>query len=139
MEPHEDVLKKDLEATVRTRQELGREYESELIDSFLGRLDARLDAQIERRVSEELARQEDIAPVRRRRRERERRDPDTWFSMFSLIMAIPLSGIAAGTGRLTGLAIVWLGIVGVNWVRYRSRRIEREERRSGTAHRSEWA
>jgi hypothetical protein len=144
MEPREDGLKKDLEAAVRTRQELGSEYESELIDSFLTRLESRLDAQVARRVDEELTRQEAAAPPRRGGRRSERRDGDTWFAMFSLVMAIPLSAIAAtgggdtgGATRLIALLVTWGGIVGVNAVRYVARHHTHAERRP--RQHSEWA
>ena len=105
-------LKSDLKATVRTAQELGPDYESDLIDGFLQRLDSRLDAQVATRVRRELDR-EAAGPAEARGR-RERRGFGTRFHYFSLVAAIPLTGIAAGQDGIGGLVVVWLGIVGVN-------------------------
>ena len=104
-------LKSDLKATVRTAQELGPDYESDLIDGFLQRLDSRLDAQVTTRVRRELDRETGPAEVRGRR---ERRGFGSRFHYFSLVAAIPLTGIAAGQDGIGGLVVVWLGIVGVN-------------------------
>jgi len=128
MEPQssDDALKKDLFASVQTRKELGAEYESELVDSFLDRLDSRLRAQVEERVERELARRgadDDRRDPRHHRdragRPRRPRDNDTWFAMFSLIIAIPLSAIALGVshGQLLPLLAVWAGIVAINGTR----------------------
>ena len=46
---------------------------------------------------------------------------DSWgerfgFGIVSLVLAVPLSAIGAGTARLPGLLVAWAGIVGVNLV-----------------------
>ena len=51
-------LDKELHATLQARKDLGAEYESELIDSFLEKAARRLDAQVENRVRRELAQQQ---------------------------------------------------------------------------------
>ncbi|WP_443064628.1 hypothetical protein [Streptomyces sp. NBC_00582] len=43
-------LKKELDAALQTRRERGEEYESALVDSFLEKVDQRIDAAVERRV-----------------------------------------------------------------------------------------
>ncbi|MFD6416428.1 hypothetical protein [Streptomyces sp. NPDC060194] len=125
-------LKKELDATLRARRDLGEEYDSALVDSFLEKVEQRLDGVVERRVRRQVAEQQMSAS-----RGRSPARPDDGFGSFaerfgfamvSLILAIPLSAIAvvnAGTG---GLFIAWLGIVGVNavnaarpWARRRRR------------------
>jgi hypothetical protein len=137
MELRHDELRKDLDAAVQTRKELGSEYESELIDSFLSRMDARLDAQVERRVAERLAEYGPPAPYPGRRGWQER-SPRGRFHKFSLVMAIPLSAIGADAQGLGGLLVVWAGIVAVNVAaslsdrrEQRSERAERSRRRDG--------
>ncbi|WP_037575649.1 hypothetical protein [Phaeacidiphilus oryzae] len=121
---YDDSVKKDLLAAVETRKELGAGYESEIVDSFLDRVEDRLDARVEERVRRRLA-EEDAAGIRERRSGRQPRQPrsDAWFAAFSLIIAIPLTAIATtgfrGGGPI-GLVVVWLGIVAVNVARARS-------------------
>ena len=126
MELRRDEMRKDLDAAVQTRKELGPEYESEIVDSFLSRIDDRLDAQVERRVRERLA-EHGAAPHPRGRAFTPK------LPVISLAMAIPLSGVGGGTAGLPGLVTVWAGIVGVNIAaslgELRAQRQERESRR----------
>lgn len=116
-------LKKDLDATLQTRKELGAEYESELIDSFLEkvehRIEQKLDAAADRQVRRHLA---------ERRMNAARgggRDGGAGtgsfgerfgFAAVSLVLAVPLSAIGAVNAHLPGLLVTWAGIVGVNVV-----------------------
>ncbi|MFI1972940.1 hypothetical protein BLA24_16100 [Streptomyces cinnamoneus] len=140
-------LKKDLDATLQTRKELGPEYESELLDSFLEKVEYRLDEKVaataDRQVRRHLAeRQMSVA--------RGGRSPAGapsgsgpfaerfGFAAVSLVLAIPLSAIGAVNAGLAGLLVTWTGIVGVNvaqaaggvpWAR-RSRKGERDAEES---------
>ncbi|MFJ8044658.1 hypothetical protein ACIRBX_29555 [Kitasatospora sp. NPDC096147] len=108
MDSRQDELKRDLDAAVLTRKELGKEYEAEIVDSFLARLDSRLDARVEQRVSEQL-------DGRRRRGGGEGGGGGgPKLPIVSLALGIPLSGVAGGTGGVWGLVVCWIGIVGVN-------------------------
>ena len=109
-------VKKDLHAAAKTAQELGPDYESEVMDGFLSRLDSRLDAHIAVRVQRELGRQQGGATESGRERGERRAGFGSRFQYFSLAAAIPLSAIASGTAGLPGLITAWLGIVGVNVV-----------------------
>ncbi|HET9380614.1 MAG TPA: hypothetical protein VFP69_07260 [Streptomyces sp.] len=110
-------LDKDLAATLRARGELGEEYESALIDSFLEKVDRRIDGAVERRVRRQFAEQQMAAA-------RDARSPgatDSWgerfgFGIVSLILAVPLSAIGGGVADLPGLLVAWAGVVGVNVV-----------------------
>ncbi|MFD9433741.1 hypothetical protein [Streptomyces sp. NPDC060002] len=117
MEARDTDLKKDLDATLQTRRELGEEYESALVDSFLEKVDQRIDGAVERRVRRQFAEQQMVAA----RDTRSPRATDSWgerfgFGIVSLVLAIPLSAIGAGTAHLPGLIVSWVGIVGVNVV-----------------------
>ena len=110
-------LKKELDATLRARRELGDEYESALVDSFLEKVDQRIDGAVERRVRRQFAEQQMAAA----RDSRSPKATDSWgerfgFGIVSLVLAIPLSAIGAGTAHLPGLLVAWAGIVGVNAV-----------------------
>ncbi|WP_173985887.1 hypothetical protein [Streptomyces sp. P3] len=117
MEARDTDLKKDLDATLQTRRELGEEYESALVDSFLEKVDQRIDGAVERRVRRQFAEQQMAAA----RHSRSPKATDSWgerfgFGIVSLVLAVPLSGVGAGTAGLRGLIVSWVGIVGVNVV-----------------------
>ncbi|MGW2747927.1 hypothetical protein [Streptomyces sp. NPDC001450] len=108
-------LKKDLDATVRARRELGEEYDSALVESFLEKVDQRIDDVVDRRVRRHLAEQR-MADARGARRPK---GADTWaervgFAIVSLVLAIPLSAIGGTFAGMTGVVTTWAGIVGVN-------------------------
>ncbi|MET9467009.1 hypothetical protein ABZY44_19835 [Streptomyces sp. NPDC006544] len=103
-------LKKELAATLDARRELGPEYEAALLDSFVDKV----DTQVRRRLAEELL------SAARPRRSAEPVDGGFGerfgFAVITLVLAIPLSAIGAAQARLSGLIVVWLGILGVNYV-----------------------
>ncbi|MER6565606.1 hypothetical protein ABT288_05325 [Streptomyces sp. NPDC001093] len=110
-------LRKELDATLQTRRELGEEYESALVDSFLEKVDQRIDGAVERRLRRTLAEQR----MQVARGSRTGDGADSWAERFglaviSLVLAIPLSAIGAYSVGLSGLLISWGGIVGVNLV-----------------------
>ncbi|MBT3164942.1 hypothetical protein HTV80_17760 [Streptomyces sp. Vc74B-19] len=117
MDARDTELKKELDASLQARRELGEDYESALVDSFLEKVDQRIDGAVERRVRRQLAEHRMTAA-------RDARSPkvtDSWgerfgFGVVSLVLAIPLSGIGAGVADLPGLLVAWAGIVGVNVV-----------------------
>ncbi|WP_406330570.1 hypothetical protein [Streptomyces sp. NBC_00203] len=117
-EAHGDAeLKKELDATLHARRELGDEYESALVDSFLEKVEQRLDGAVDRQVRRQLAEQQMVVA----RGARSAQGSDTWgerfgFGIVSLVLAIPLSAIGGGVADLPGLLVAWAGIVGVNVV-----------------------
>ncbi|MFH8975894.1 hypothetical protein [Streptomyces sp. NPDC017890] len=117
MDGRDTDLKKELDATLQTRRELGEEYESALVDSFLEKVDQRIDGTIERRVRRQVAEQQMAAA----RDSRSPKPTDSFgerfgFGIVSLVLAIPLSAIGGGVANLPGLLVAWAGIVGVNVV-----------------------
>ncbi|MXM67099.1 hypothetical protein GR925_27635 [Streptomyces sp. HUCO-GS316] len=115
MDARDTELKKELDATLHARRELGEEYESALVDSFLAKVDQRIDGAVERRVRRQLAEQQMVVA----RGSRSPKATDSWgerfgFGIVSLVLAIPLSAIGGGVARLPGLLVAWAGIVGVN-------------------------
>ncbi|MFI6059952.1 hypothetical protein [Streptomyces sp. NPDC051286] len=116
MEARDPELKSELNAALQARSELGPEYESALIDSFLEKVDQRLDVTLDRRVRRHLAEQQIVVA-------RGARAPQPpvgnfgerfGFGVISLILAIPLSAIGVTNAGINGLVVAWLGIVGVN-------------------------
>ncbi|MDJ0380633.1 hypothetical protein [Streptomyces sp. G-G2] len=118
MEPHTHLhaqeLKKDLDATLRARGELGPEYESALVDSFV----EKVDTQVRRRLAEQRlaeARGPGAVPGAGSFGER------FGFAIVTLVLAIPLSAVAVVNAGLTGLLISWAGILGVTFAHTRPR------------------
>ncbi|MFD3549703.1 hypothetical protein ACFWUW_29680 [Streptomyces sp. NPDC058655] len=113
MDAHSQELKKELDATLDARRELGPEYEAALVDSFV----EKVDTQVRRRMAEErllAARGGSPGP-----------GPGAGVSAFgerfgfavvTLVLAVPLSAIGAAQARLSGLLVVWAGIVAVNFI-----------------------
>lgn len=97
------VRKEDLAGALGARRELGRDYEDEVLDAFMEKL--------ERRVEERLR----TAP-------RERHAPSMLaLPLGSLGLAIPLTAIAGEQAGLAGVFFVCVAIVLVN-VAYALRR-----------------
>ncbi|GGX77007.1 hypothetical protein [Streptomyces hiroshimensis] len=118
MTARDHELKKDLAATLETRKELGPEYEAELVDAFLEKVDRKLDAEIDRRVRRQSAELQ-MAVARGARPHLDGHGPGSFgerfgFAAVSLVLAIPLSAIAVVNAHLAGLLVTWAGIVGVN-------------------------
>ncbi|GHF05149.1 hypothetical protein [Streptomyces fumanus] len=117
MDARDADLRKELDATLQARKELGEEYESALVDSFLEKVDQRLDGAVERRVRRQFAEQQMTVA----RDSRSPQPTDTWgerfgFGIVTLVLAVPLSAIGGGVADLSGLLVAWAGIVGVNVV-----------------------
>ncbi|MFJ5265898.1 hypothetical protein ACIQAC_36095 [Streptomyces sp. NPDC088387] len=115
MDARDADIKKELNATLHARRELGDDYESALVDSFMEKVDQRIDGAVERRVRRQLAEQQMVVA----RDSRSPQPTDSWgerfgFGIVSLVLAIPLSAIGGGVAHLPGLLVAWAGIVGVN-------------------------
>jgi hypothetical protein len=108
-----DEVRKDLRAAVAARQELGPEYENEIIDSFLEKLDAR---DVQRRVGSLPE------PAPRRHPSRETDPGGLALAIVSIVAAIPITAIAAGMIGPFGVLIAWIGLVSINVARTMSRR-----------------
>ncbi|MEV0280920.1 hypothetical protein AB0I22_31660 [Streptomyces sp. NPDC050610] len=121
MTARDPELKKELDATLQTRKELGVEYESELVDSFLEKVEQKLDGTLDKQVRRRLA--EHQMSTARGPQQRPGGGPgvDSFgerfgFATVSLVLAIPLSAIGTANAGLAGLLVTWAGIVGVNVV-----------------------
>ncbi|MFG2286032.1 hypothetical protein ACGFOU_08195 [Streptomyces sp. NPDC048595] len=135
MATHDPELRKELDATLQTRKELGPAYESELVESFL----EKLDESVERRVRRQLAEQQlHVARGARPPHTAQSGNSDFWerfgVAALSLVLAVPLSAIAVSSAELPGLVVCWAGIAAVNAVHSVGiRRLlrRRDERRDG--------
>ncbi|MFF5565828.1 hypothetical protein ACFY7Z_04605 [Streptomyces sp. NPDC012623] len=118
MDAHDPELRKELNATLQARRDLGEEYDSALVESFLEKVERRLDGTVDRRVRRHLAEQR-LAAARGPSGASGAADSFGFgerfgFAVISLILAIPLSAIAVVNAGIGGLIVCWLGVVGVN-------------------------
>lgn len=93
------------------RQELGPEYEQAVIDGFVAQISQAIDKRVEARLAEIQPQEVHIAPARTSLGDDR---SQLVLGLASLGLAIPLTGIAAGTAGLPGLIIAWGGIAVVN-------------------------
>jgi hypothetical protein len=114
-----DEVRKDLRAAAAARQELGPEYEDEIIDSFLERLDARDAA---RRGQDIEFQKQDRALEAAGLKPRETDPGGLALAIISVVAAIPITAIGADMLGLPGLIVGWAGLVGINLARATSRR-----------------
>lgn len=106
-----DDVRKDLRAAVAARQELGPEYEAEIIEGFLERLDA------QRRATTLPA------PVQPPAHPSREKDPGGLaLAIVSMGVAIPITAISANMVGLVGVVVSWAGLVGINLARNLGRR-----------------
>ncbi|MEV6397579.1 hypothetical protein AB0M39_22885 [Streptomyces sp. NPDC051907] len=118
MDARDPELKKELDATLHARRELGEEYDSALVESFLEKVEQRLDSTVDRRVRRQVAEQQMV--VARGARSAPSAESNFGerfgFAIITLILAIPLSAVAVANAELPGLIVAWAGILGVNTV-----------------------
>ncbi len=99
-------MKRELEATLAARRELGPDYDPHLADAFVERVTVRLSAQLT-----QLQRQVKQAHPR----EAPSHDQRLGLAIVSIVMLIPLTGIVLGTGAGTGgLALLLALILAIN-------------------------
>ncbi|NUP38142.1 MAG: hypothetical protein HOY76_14285 [Streptomyces sp.] len=102
-------LRDDLQATLDARRDLGPEYETALVDSFVERLDAAIAA----RVHAELH-GEQHGPAPARPKQHNSGAAMIPIALGSMGIGIPLTAIAASNAGLVGLTITWIAIVVIN-------------------------
>ncbi|MFJ1750147.1 hypothetical protein ACIOJD_28475 [Streptomyces sp. NPDC088116] len=133
MEARDPELKKELHATLQARNELGADYEPALIESFLEKVEQRMDGTSDRETRRKLAEQRmAVARGARTPEAPEGFGERFGFGIISLVAAVPLTAIAVGQAGLEGLIVCWLGIVAINAIHAsRSRgRLPRKRRQS---------
>jgi hypothetical protein len=95
-----EVPRDELTAAIEARREVGKELEPQLIEGFLERVGAAIDERVDQRLAKTAPRESGPGQI--------------GLAVISLLFAIPLTGIAAGTTGLAGLLVVWVAIVLVN-------------------------
>ncbi|NLU75853.1 hypothetical protein HCC61_24920 [Streptomyces sp. HNM0575] len=123
MDARDPELRRELDATLQTRRELGQEYDEELISSFLEKFDKRLETVVDNRLRRQAAEQQMLIARGGARASAGGASPaypegmgPRLLAVASLVLAVPLSAIAAVNTGLPGLLVCWAGVVGVNAV-----------------------
>lgn len=117
MKARDPELRNELDAALHARSELGSEYEPALVESFLEKVEQQLDSTLDRQVRRHLAEQRVSAARGARPSQPLGNFGERYgFGIISLVLAVPLSAIAAGAAHTGGLIVAWLGIVAVNAV-----------------------
>jgi hypothetical protein len=99
-----DLPRDELEAAAEARRELGPELEPQVIDGFLEKVEKAIDKRVEQRLGERV-----------KGGDAQRMGQRFVVALTSLGTGIPITAIAADEG-LAGVAIAWVGIVGVNYM-----------------------
>ena len=89
--------REELDAILSARQELGTEYNDELADMLMERLDAVVDRRVEARLQN--APKSSLSPA---------------VPIISIVFAIPLTAVAASMVGFRGVAVVWAALIIVN-------------------------
>jgi hypothetical protein len=100
-----ELPREDLAAVLETRRELGRDYESALVESLAERVDQVIDARVQARIAEHS---------RGGRVEATSQRAQLQLAVASVALGIPITAIAGGTNGVWGLLVAWGGIAAVN-------------------------
>jgi hypothetical protein len=91
--------REELDAILSAREDLGAEYNDELADMLMERLDAEIDRRVEARLASTSGSK--LSPA---------------VAITSLIFAIPATGVAAETAGFMAVPFVWAGVVLINLI-----------------------
>jgi hypothetical protein len=91
------VERKDVEAALEARRELGKEYEPEIVDAFLEKIERRLDERAAGR-----------APAPRHH------DYDIRVALGSIALGVGATAVAASNGAAWLAVIAWIAIALIN-------------------------
>ncbi len=106
-------LADDLAGTLAARRQLGTDTEQILIEGFLERTGHAIDARVDERIAQHRVAS---GPPGQPYADARRTGPKLALSIVSLVLAIPLTAIAASvsSGGLAMVLLVWIAIVAVN-------------------------
>ncbi|GAA5768964.1 hypothetical protein [Streptosporangium roseum] len=110
-----------MRATIEARRDLGPEYESALVESFVERLDATIAARVRTEMHLAGGPPPYPGPHEQGRRQRRSGNSSVPIALGSMGIGIPLTAIAAGEAGTAGLLLAWGGIVAINFAHAISR------------------
>jgi hypothetical protein len=108
----------ELRAAAEIHRELGPDYQSAVIDSFLDRVGREIDARVDARVADGL--RMSGSPAEPRSARAPKHTQPAVIALGSMVLGIPLSAVAAAAGAhpagFWGLLVVWVAIAAINIV-----------------------
>jgi hypothetical protein len=106
----------ELRAAAEIHRELGPDYQSAVIESFLDRVGQEIDARVDARVAAGLGTSGPPAGLRSARPPRH--SQPAVIALGSMVLGIPLSAVSAAAGThpagFWGLLVVWAAIAAIN-------------------------
>ncbi len=104
----------EIRAAAETHRDLGPEYQSAVIDSFLDRVGREIDARVDARLAAARLPNQQQHQVARPHRER----APLALAIVSMALGIPLTALAVTAGRnptgFAGLLVIWIAIAVIN-------------------------
>ncbi|GLW06544.1 hypothetical protein Misp01_16740 [Microtetraspora sp. NBRC 13810] len=117
----EPLPRDEMRAAFETSRSLGPDYDAALAESFADKVEATLAARVRSEVDARLGVRpgppHHAPPPSRSGREA------MWLGLGSMLLGIPLTGIAANEAGFLGLLLAWAGIIMVNLAAAVSRRL----------------
>jgi len=103
----------EVRAAAETHHELGRDYSSAVIESFLEKVGTEIDARVDARLNTSRYPGPAQAPVPTARERRH--GSATALGVVSIVLGIPLTAIVAySPAHLIGLIVIWVAIATIN-------------------------
>ncbi|MFI0419931.1 hypothetical protein [Spongiactinospora sp. 9N601] len=117
--PENTLPRDEMRATIEARRDLGPDYDSALVESFLDKVDdaiaARIHAELNARMGPPPAPMPPPhVPYTPYPEPPRGRNSQMWLALGTLALGIPLGAIGAGTAGFFGFALVLMAIVLVN-------------------------
>lgn len=104
----------EVRAAAETHRDLGPEYQSAVIESFLEKVGREIDARVDARVAAAQPHLTPAQPARQTSRERSA----FALAIVSITLGIPLTAITVAAGSnppgISGLIVIWLAIAVIN-------------------------
>ena len=120
----------EVRAAAEIYRELGPDYHSAVVESFLDRVISEIDARVDGRIA--AGTRAPARPVESRPARPPRHLQPAVIALGSMVLGIPLSGVAVAAGAhpagFWGLLVVWLAIAAIN-IAYAIRLRPRDDQR----------
>ncbi|MHB8325217.1 MAG: hypothetical protein ACYDHB_12495 [Candidatus Dormibacteria bacterium] len=117
-----DPSQDELRAILAARSQLGPEYDTPLIESFLAKVEHEIEARVDARLDQAMV----PGPVAERPSQRSAHGGGTELALGSIALGIPVTAVAAsnlhGVLGFAGVAVAWAAIAVINVARVLGRR-----------------
>ncbi|HUC58626.1 MAG TPA: hypothetical protein VMA95_14590 [Streptosporangiaceae bacterium] len=108
----------EIRAAAETHNELGPEYQSAVIESFLDKVGREIDARVDARLGYRPGPQQPMMPYAPAQAPVQHQHPNRSafaLAVLSMVFGIPLTGIVVGNHyNIAALIVVWIALLGIN-------------------------